>query len=549
MNYEPNDKVFLFGFSRVAFTVRSLAGLIGRCGLMDRGIFMAANSERARAVLLRRVVNAYRSTKTIFDDPEETAQCKERRIRDELGLSELKPRSIPIHFIGVWGTVDAVGMPFEELKHVIGYFWARVSGRRLWHFNDQIPHHRIRHAYHALALDDERRTFHPILWELPTSVDPNDESETSSQPARGPTTSTKVKQVWFAGMHANVGGGYPRDELAHVSLNWMIDNAERHGLIFLAHRRKELLQAADVHGHMYNSRTGLRMFYRPGLRDPYRRRKNLPLEASWSTVLVHARDYLFADRQRQIVRRRPTKPVVHESVYARARRVSNGYAPKALVASPTEPYARADKDGLPLPAVKRLQQLDLIHQKVHCLFVTLAVVVLIWAMPFQTQLKSPIGPLFHWWKELKSHVIPAGTVDRLDEFSASVVELVDKFTPAVVPSVLGVVTSNPVEAVLLLVALAVVWKANRLVDVETRHFAFKCWYWIGDGSDVDRRLKRIEEMVNWKTVEVGRVLFALLVFAIAATITIEFLMGIPREIVGALMLLVVAVRAVGVFER
>ena len=548
MNYEPNDKVFLFGFSRGAFTVRSLAGLIGRCGLMDRRVLMAADSEDAQTTLLRRVVRAYRSTKTISDVSGETDECKERRIRNELCLSDLKPRSIPIEFIGVWDTVDAVGMPVDELKHVIEYFWGRTFGRRLWHFNDQIPHYRIRYAYQALALDDERRTFHPILWELPEDDDRHVEESTSRPNAVKSRTRTQVEQLWFAGMHANVGGGYPRDELAHVSLNWMIENAKRHGLIFLARQQEQFKQAADVHGHMHNSRTGLRMFYRPGLRDPYRRRKKLQLEASWPTVLAYAWNYFFGHREWQ-VNRKPMRPLVHESVYARARRASNGYAPKVLVASPTELYTRVDKDGLPPAAVERLRQLDSIHKKLHNVFVTLMVFVSTWALPLKVPSTSPIYRLGQGWKELKRHVVPGSTEAKFEEFSAIVVEGVEKFVPGVVASVLGSVTSDPVAALLLLTALAVVWKANRRVDVETRLYAFKSWHWIGDERDVDQRLKQIEKIVNSKTFYVGRGLFVLVALMLVVTITMEILRLIPIEAALVLVLLVVVGRRIRLFER
>ena len=549
MNYEPNDRLFLFGFSRGAFTVRSLAGLVGRCGLIDRGILMAAKSARAQTQLLDRVIDAYRWTKTIPDVPEESVDCKERRIRDELNLSDLKPRSIPIEFIGVWDTVDAVGLPFEQMKHVIGYLWARAVGRRLWHFNDQVPHHRIRHAYQALALDDERRTFHPILWDSLEDGDGHDEWDSSCQNARGPSTRTQVKQVWFAGMHANVGGGYPRDELSHVSLSWMVDNASRHGLIFLNHRVEEFRRAADVHGHMYNSRTGLRMFYRPGLRDPYWHRKKLPWEASWRDVFTYARNHFRSDRNREGMERRPIRPLVHESVYARARRASNGYAPKVLVASRKEHFARVAKDGLPGPVVERLRRLDSTHKKIHCLFVTLVVFVLTWTMPFKIQYWPPISQFADWWKGLMRQIVPQGTVVRLEEFSAVVAEGAERVAPGIVASVLEVMTSRPVEAAVLLVALAVLWKANRVVDVETRLYAFKRWHWIGEEWEIDRRLKGIEKILTWRAVDVGRRLFVLLVLVIVLMITGRVLLLIPREIYLVMTLLVFVERRVRVFER
>src|SRR4030095_12776078 len=102
-----------------------------------------------------------------------------------------------IHFIGVWDTVDAYGMPIDELKEAID--------RHVWPMTlaDRPLSDHLDRACQAPSLDDERPTFRPVLW---------------TDPATKPE---RLQQVWFSGVHANVGGGYPDDGLAFVTLQWM----------------------------------------------------------------------------------------------------------------------------------------------------------------------------------------------------------------------------------------------------------------------------------------------------------------------------------------
>ena len=166
MNYEKGDQVFLFGFSRGAFTVRSLAGMICRCGLLDREAFLdLPPGERQRA--LARILRAYRSAKVMPAPSEgETPEERAHDVRRALAIDDLPFRDarIPVHFIGVWDTVDAVGLPFDDVK-VVDWIWRRLFKRRLWGFHDRTLSAQVHHAYQALALDDERRTFHPNVWD------------------------------------------------------------------------------------------------------------------------------------------------------------------------------------------------------------------------------------------------------------------------------------------------------------------------------------------------------------------------------------------------
>jgi uncharacterized protein (DUF2235 family) len=230
LHWEPNDKVFLFGFSRGAFTIRSVAGMICRCGLLDRQRYLASSApERIR--VLKKILRAYRS------ENDAVAPA----VRKELGL-----RQIGIEFIGVWDTVDAVGLPFDELK-LIDAAWRKIFGVRLWGFHDRVLSSKVRRGCQALAIDDERKTFHPNVWE--------------------PRKEGGIDQVWFAGVHSNVGGGYPKEELANVSLYWMMRQAHASGLRVLPDALEDARNDGNGHGKLYDSRSALAAYYRYKPRD------------------------------------------------------------------------------------------------------------------------------------------------------------------------------------------------------------------------------------------------------------------------------------------
>ena len=256
---------------------------------------------RGRERAVNRVLSAYRSEKRI------PRGASPERIRRDLGIGALSLQAVPVHFVGVWDTVDAVGVPIDELKHWFDRIWRFVFKRRLWGFRDFKPHPAIRHARQALALDDERRTFHPLVWEAPNTNPPgaagpedlneNDASRAAEDDSARDGEQT-VRQVWFAGVHSNVGGGYPKDSLSLVSLLWMMHQADACGLRFLERMRVEFREDAGPHGRLYDSRTGWGMFYRYARRDPCAG----PDES----------------------------PAVHESVLERSERATDYYAPKVL---------------------------------------------------------------------------------------------------------------------------------------------------------------------------------------------------------------------------
>lgn len=250
--YEPGDKIYLFGFSRGAFTVRMLAGLIASQGLVsacgDEGKLRQAAQARFRAYRLepRKGKKLIRGWLTY---PFRWLLHEKRR--DE----ERRPPCI--EFIGVWDTVAAYGFPIEELNGL--WDWLVWPLR----FVDQKLPHNVRRACHALAVDDDRLSFRPLLWDERTA---GHEDACSGKTDAASETRGGIEQVWFAGAHADVGGGYPAYNLSLVSLDWMISKVEefpwRDGLHFQRRIRREHRRACDWHGQQHEPRSGLRAYYR-----------------------------------------------------------------------------------------------------------------------------------------------------------------------------------------------------------------------------------------------------------------------------------------------
>jgi uncharacterized protein (DUF2235 family) len=243
--YDPGDEIYMFGFSRGAFTVRTLVGLIATCGLI--------NPERLERKTFRglesSVKNAYRAYRKCYrpwlwrwflSPPRNVgAQFRAKHFVEE----------VKIRFVGVWDTVDAVGLPFHL---------SDVLNGTLYQF--KFPNHElspiVERAAHALAIDDQRQSFHPLLW-----------TETSE-------TSGRIKQVWFAGAHSNVGGGYPKQGMSLVALDWLLTEAEnagtslgQPGLRLNAIDRQSFRAHASVDDKLYDPRAGLGIFYRWRIRN------------------------------------------------------------------------------------------------------------------------------------------------------------------------------------------------------------------------------------------------------------------------------------------
>lgn len=285
--YAPGDKIFLFGFSRGAFTVRTLAGLIHACGILDLGRYrtneeLAAAADSAYAEYRKRYATWLGERlhgKRPIDAP-----ALRRRFSVTIPEFEDPARGTLIEFLGVWDTVDAVGLPIRAADFVDRVIYP-------FKFPDRMLNTSVGHACHALALDEERESFAPVLW------DEKGETKTA-----GPG---RIEQVWFAGVHSNVGGGYPRQGMSLVALDWMMSKAEAHGLRFVDADRLAYRHHADVGDKLYDSRGGMGVFYRWRPRDVPR---------------------LCADNG--------VRPRVHRSVFERIARNTEAYAPGSVPPDP-----------------------------------------------------------------------------------------------------------------------------------------------------------------------------------------------------------------------
>ncbi len=267
-HYETNDKIMLFGFSRGAFTVRVLSGLIDRCGVIDRNSdntvdvwswskFRWVKLPVASDAGLKAAVRiAYRAMKKSGN---KAPVSRAFRFIRELVLRHKTPKwrdfrkqyaieeQHPIEFLGVFDTVSAYGLPIDELAIAIHKHLYSLR------FPNNILSDNVQHAYQALALDEGRHTFHPVLWT---------ERKYRPKGQEGPPD-PKPQQVWFTGMHTDVGGGYADERLSLVPAIWMIEQAEtKAGLKFRSAAVSDLKKRSTEHGKMHDSRRGLAAFYR-----------------------------------------------------------------------------------------------------------------------------------------------------------------------------------------------------------------------------------------------------------------------------------------------
>lgn len=262
--YEPGDQIYVFGFSRGAFTVRVLVGLV-----LTQGLVRYNGSESELQRLAHEAYKAYRADK--FNGPLLTSVGRALRnawvrLKNKcLGkspYSEVKKSNVrcpSIAYMGLWDTVDAYGLPIEQLTDAIDKYLVPLNMR------DYDPYPEVVRARHALALDDERSAFTPRLW-----------SEGSKRAGIGQfqpryIRDQRISQVWFAGVHSNVGGGYPEDSLSHVPLKWVMNGARSTqlqgenfhptGLRFEDSIWEQLDALSDENGTLYDSRRGFASYY------------------------------------------------------------------------------------------------------------------------------------------------------------------------------------------------------------------------------------------------------------------------------------------------
>lgn len=302
--YQPGDSIYLFGFSRGAYTVRSLAGLICQFGIdkaltsqhlarpatnpddkpdkpaitteSNRPVTASAKKASQSTEHLQQLRLAYKQLKTGKNDQvvsqyKRTHDCYEPTIE----------------MIGVWDTVGSLGIPLLVPKWLLGSVLAEKLSKWLlgnYRFLNVGLNPKVKSAYHALSIDENRRAFLPTLWDA-TTLDPHQ----------------RVKQVWFTGIHSNVGGGYADAGLSDNALLWMVEQAKQHGLQFSDTYLARSTQTDTFYGEIRDERARWikRVFFQKGMRHV----DSLCAEAGIVPVIAES----AIERQKSVICKKPYK--------------------------------------------------------------------------------------------------------------------------------------------------------------------------------------------------------------------------------------------------
>jgi type VI secretion system (T6SS) phospholipase Tle1-like effector len=244
--FQPGDRVYIFGFSRGAYSARSLAGMVLRCGILRRDaspefpdlgsdLLTTQDDGNLRTDAVDRVFALYKRAYEEQNRPQ-VERFKQQYCHDTT-----------VRCVGVWDTVGALGLPRGAIRFLDKF--DKALDEKLYAFLDTDLSPRVEAAYHAVAIDEHRKPFVPTLWTDPKGAAP-----------RINVAGSNVEQVWFVGAHSNVGGGYADTGLSDIALKWMIDRATKNGLKFdaaalsairpapLAKRRDSLGEFIEIGG-------------------------------------------------------------------------------------------------------------------------------------------------------------------------------------------------------------------------------------------------------------------------------------------------------------
>jgi uncharacterized protein (DUF2235 family) len=299
-NYEVGDRIFAFGFSRGAFTIRVLIDMIA-----DEKVIVGrdgADLANLAAWAYRRYRGNHNPTGGLVRPLRFLRDIVVSTIDRLRGATPYDSPAVARHdveiaFVGLWDTVSAYGLPIQEMT--------RGWDEWVWplSMDDYELSPLVKKACHALSLDDDRQAFHPLFW------------DEKGQPPPATIDDERITQVWFAGVHSNVGGGYSDDGLSFVPLKWIAGEARKRGLQFHPAAMREWNRRVDVRAPISDPRAGLGGYYR------YSPRRISQLIADAPLVIE--------------------RPKVHVSVFERILSGVDGYAPIGL----PETYAVVTANG------------------------------------------------------------------------------------------------------------------------------------------------------------------------------------------------------------
>jgi hypothetical protein len=385
-NYKKNDRIYCFGFSRGSFTIRIVAGMIASEGLVayddneaDLARFAADAYRRYRRRFTGGILKYLAKVHIDLRSLRDAGIRLGRKLRGEKVAAPPPVHIESIQFVGIWDTVDAYGGPIEEMTRAIDYWIWPLS------MPDQFMSAKVLKACHAMSLEDERAAFTPVIWDeryvraradvqgsgktdwlFDIDYDPRSPEAKEAEPApreraQLPEIDRKrISQVWFVGVHADVGGGYPQNGLAYVTLDWMLDRAEPYGLRYFAGQRAASVNPLiDPDDKLNDSRAGIASYYRykprnlkdlyeappykPSVRDDVARIWQLLHNAEAAPLQTRILAELYPpDRPHEVLP--PSKPVIHESVFKRVRLGTDRYVPVVMPAARS--YRYTDKNGI-----------------------------------------------------------------------------------------------------------------------------------------------------------------------------------------------------------
>ncbi len=350
-HYAPDDQIYMFGFSRGAYTVRLVVTIIATIGIVTN--FSSEQDLKAKVDIvyrefrklyldhqrnaclrgIRRVLAAPgtlyaktirigRQLNKLYLDPGErtflTGIRRSLRILRKQVRSPNEPKSlnfiekdVKVRFIGLWDCVMAHGLPFKPVTRALDRWFPLTPA------NGTLTPLVVK-ACHALSIDESRMSFAPFMW--------NEWEECKTHPRGGVPqdqsscrlSEERVSQVWFAGVHTNLGGGYPDDSLSMLPLRWIMKQAELQGLEFQPDNFKEIHEDANPNGRIYNSRNGLGTLYRF-------QQRVLPHE-------LRITGDLLAGAGQRYPKESHHRPKIHYSVFRRLKRKGSLYVPANIPA-------------------------------------------------------------------------------------------------------------------------------------------------------------------------------------------------------------------------
>jgi uncharacterized protein (DUF2235 family) len=485
-NYKAGDDLYAFGFSRGAFTIRLAVALIASEGLVQ---------SEDEGELDRQAQCAYRAFRRLWLPRRLHWPTKQfRRIRDSfIKTSYDKERNLKpvIQFIGVWDTVSAYGGPIAELTRAIDNWIFRLSTP------DYELNPAVKCARHALALDDERDSFHPLLW------DEVYENKVEAEAlAANPNATRRMQQVWFTGMHSDVGGGYPDESLSYVSLLWMMEEAEKAGLNTLKVIKDRFFALASSAGPIHDSRTGAAGYYRyqprkiaawlnpiddrtAGLRDPAivdavsRQQKGLLMEVKVHESVIH-RISCGTDRYAPITlpetftivppqAEGENKPQADSVAEAGGEAPGRGQAAVAVAVRPQRLVSQALRGRLEAEDVQKARAAafeavwDLVWHKRVAYFITMGFTLLLVTMPL-------------WIAQVSNGGILADGRTWID----APIRAVGGLLPAMFHGWIDTFANNPFYTFLLAACIWATMRQGAARELELRDLARRIWHAAAD---------------------------------------------------------------------